>query len=598
MRRHEPNEEQTGLNPTRALLHPAWLAALGVLVLNDHVLKEIAALAPLAGKLSDFAGLVVAPVLLAALLGVRRRRGLIASAGLVGAVFAAINLSPAAAGVWDQTMATVGFPWATHTDPTDCLALVMLPATVAFFEPRMRRAWRRPRRRLAAFALAGIGTFACAASTGPGPGPTPTPTPVSASFQSRVALLNKTNELQIVQIRKLADDVNVDCERVAEAPQEYLTADAFGDPVRWELSSGQQIGLSGDLRQLGRARSEPLSSGECRAARLVVDIAPDIVVFWDGSTPSTSFVQHPEGDKEDLGGPQTVALTGDYSAADEDDVTEFGEGPCVRQRRCAGEQRRQAAAIPDGAEYNWEQQGDNRLFFEIPSRTERDRDEVPRRCRRIIEQPGLAWEPLPEVTRVVEALERGADGCHQLTLAIPSEGGDVPEPERYVVCAPWDALSPMMPRGEDYQTKITTDQVEYNASGRLEFEVEVYDATDAGQLVSRRRIDLIYGTNPSGMGVSEVNVVAKEGCGPIPAKCGQIDVPGEGRVGTEGQPLEVGEATELPSGETLHLIRALERPVRRKKEDCEDDPFIRQTMPRQPSSYFEAAIVDAPDEQQ
>ena len=86
------------LRPARALLHPLWLVSLGLLVLNDHVLKGASLLpAPLTGKLSDFAGLVVAPVLLAAVLRVKTMRGLVLAHLAVGLVFSAIQLSAAAA---------------------------------------------------------------------------------------------------------------------------------------------------------------------------------------------------------------------------------------------------------------------------------------------------------------------------------------------------------------------------------------------------------------------------------------------------------------------------------------------------------------------
>jgi hypothetical protein len=54
------------LHPARALLTPTWLLALVVLALNDHLLKG-AGLLPgaVTGKLSDLAGMLVAPVLLA-----------------------------------------------------------------------------------------------------------------------------------------------------------------------------------------------------------------------------------------------------------------------------------------------------------------------------------------------------------------------------------------------------------------------------------------------------------------------------------------------------------------------------------------------------
>jgi hypothetical protein len=49
--------------PADALLHPAALAALGVLLLNDHVLKA-AWPGALTGKVSDLAGLIFFPLLL------------------------------------------------------------------------------------------------------------------------------------------------------------------------------------------------------------------------------------------------------------------------------------------------------------------------------------------------------------------------------------------------------------------------------------------------------------------------------------------------------------------------------------------------------
>src|SRR5687768_2023818 len=115
------------LRPARALLSPTWLFALAVLAVNDHLLKG-AGLLPgvLTGKLSDFAGMLVAPALLAALLGVTSRRGLLHCHIAVGLVFALINLSPACADAWSWLMGLVGFPWTITVDPTDLLALPAL----------------------------------------------------------------------------------------------------------------------------------------------------------------------------------------------------------------------------------------------------------------------------------------------------------------------------------------------------------------------------------------------------------------------------------------------------------------------------------------
>jgi hypothetical protein len=52
-----------GPDAADALLHPVTLAALGLLLLNDHVLKA-AWPGPISGKLSDLAGLAFFPILL------------------------------------------------------------------------------------------------------------------------------------------------------------------------------------------------------------------------------------------------------------------------------------------------------------------------------------------------------------------------------------------------------------------------------------------------------------------------------------------------------------------------------------------------------
>jgi hypothetical protein len=74
-----------GLRPEHGLLTVSWIAALALLVLNDHVLKHAGVLPGwLTGKLSDFAGLYVAPALLASLLRVSTRTALAACHLAVG----------------------------------------------------------------------------------------------------------------------------------------------------------------------------------------------------------------------------------------------------------------------------------------------------------------------------------------------------------------------------------------------------------------------------------------------------------------------------------------------------------------------------------
>jgi hypothetical protein len=114
--------------PVRSpLTHPLWLFALAVLLLNDHVLKPEPALAgALTGKLSDFAGLIVAPPLVATLLGPRRPWVRTLSCVLVGAAFVAIKVSPPCARGLEQILFAIGVPSRIWVDPTDLVALPSL----------------------------------------------------------------------------------------------------------------------------------------------------------------------------------------------------------------------------------------------------------------------------------------------------------------------------------------------------------------------------------------------------------------------------------------------------------------------------------------
>ncbi|KYF51085.1 hypothetical protein BE08_09470, partial [Sorangium cellulosum] len=115
------------LRSRRSLLHPLWLGALALLVLNDHALKGSGLLPGwLTGKLSDLAGLLVAPAALAALLRVSSRRGFLGAHVATGAVFSAINLAPQAARAVEALMALTPLPWRITVDPTDLMALPAL----------------------------------------------------------------------------------------------------------------------------------------------------------------------------------------------------------------------------------------------------------------------------------------------------------------------------------------------------------------------------------------------------------------------------------------------------------------------------------------
>lgn len=116
--------------PRRALLHPAFWVALLTLLANDHVLKHAGLLPPLlTGKLSDFAGLFVAPVLLAALVRARTARAWLGCHAALGAGFALVNLWPLAATAAAHALTAMGVASRIWCDPSDLVALPALWAS-------------------------------------------------------------------------------------------------------------------------------------------------------------------------------------------------------------------------------------------------------------------------------------------------------------------------------------------------------------------------------------------------------------------------------------------------------------------------------------
>ncbi len=136
----------------RALAHPLAIAALVLLALNDHVLKQ-AWPGFVTGKLSDVAGLVVAPLLLAvplAALGVRRCD--VTAVLLTGAGFVAVKTTEAGAALASDTWTAVAGTSYIRSDPSDLLALPALLVAL-----RLHRLAGRARARLRQRAVATAG---------------------------------------------------------------------------------------------------------------------------------------------------------------------------------------------------------------------------------------------------------------------------------------------------------------------------------------------------------------------------------------------------------------------------------------------------------
>lgn len=141
-----------------------------MLWLNDHGLKGSGLLSGwVTGKLSDFAGLLMAPVVVAALLAPLSRRGFRLAHVVVGAVFTLLELSPACAGAWCSLGAALGMTWRVVSDPTDLVALPMLLVSQQVFgrvrPTSLLHAWQR----LLATLGSGVGLVGIVATSRPPP---------------------------------------------------------------------------------------------------------------------------------------------------------------------------------------------------------------------------------------------------------------------------------------------------------------------------------------------------------------------------------------------------------------------------------------------
>ena len=369
--------------PERALLHPAWLAALALLVVNDHLLKAADVLpGALTGKLSDVAGLFVAPVLLATLLRARGRAGLVACHLAVGIGFAAIQLSAVMASAWSDATALVGMRWTIWSDPTDLLALPALAASYALLVPAMRAPFASRGRRAVAFGLAGVGLLCCLA-TSPPDGPREGYMPIEAD----VYIHNSTGHDLIVRLYELRPDVALDCFEVATDPGLLLSRPLFDDANTWWMPPDTNIpawyrgstGTSGDVR-------------DCYAVYVEIDGLAPAVLFWrHGTPPIRTIPGQTTGESESAG---AVIIERDQNVLSYDPIG------------------LDSLTILEGG-----------ISVEVPSECEPQED-VDR----------VAWStPLPsDGKQLIEAWDSGPDGC--LGVSLRRVGTE--NTRRWYVCIP------------------------------------------------------------------------------------------------------------------------------------------------------------------
>lgn len=418
---------RASLSPARALLHPAWLVSLALLALNDHVLKGAGVLPSfLTGKLSDFAGLMVAPLLLALALRVRSERSWRIAHVAVGVVFAAIQLSAPLAHAWAALMQGVGFTWIITRDPTDLVALPVLLLSWAWLGAAMQRPAAYHARSSVRTAVAGAGFFACAATSEPHPEPDPEPEPEmfpeewqddesggeeweddgsgqwGPAFTAEAYLHNGTETDIIVRVRTLLDQVELDCGTIEQDPGRMLTSPLFDAAETWTVPRGANLPL-GD--EAGRG---------CNTALVEVDRLPPQIVFWRSGQLPPHQVQGGGSSPEDPG-----------------ELGVFSRGSIDLEWL--------------GAEsYRY------------------DMEEVEAECEEQPDSLRLAWsEPVPWGQWSLQELNVGYDGCHELVLR--GVGGETANwfaclPEETMVAEVGDDLDIALPAsGRGFAITVTED---------------------------------------------------------------------------------------------------------------------------------------------
>lgn len=283
----DPGAPTDGANYRRALVHPVFLGALALLVVNDHVLKGSGHLPGwLTGKLSDLAGVIVAPIVLGALTRARSEHRKRAVHAAVALAMIATELSQSTADLVASGLVALGLSGARLVaDPSDLWALVLLPVPYVILTPRATlRGVALPRVSLAVAALA------CVASPQP---------PRTTTWSTSAYLVNATTTQEDVRIAWTA--AIPDCTALAALPNgitldRVVSPDLFGAAVTFRLEPGETVPLEevdaraavgvsrGDAGRRDGGVGIPTSNA-CQLALVSADGVPDTIVFF-----STSFL--------------------------------------------------------------------------------------------------------------------------------------------------------------------------------------------------------------------------------------------------------------------------------------------------------------------
>ncbi len=543
----------------RALLTPFWCGALGLLILNDHILKA-AYPGLVTGKLSDVAGLFLVPALSSAMLPLRSMKQVKLVAACAGALFAAINLFPEVALIFDRLASHV-MPFHTTADPTDVWTLLALVPGVALITRQLDQTRPHSRVRMnTSRALVLAGALACIASGRP---PEDDRISGAAQFNGTVTILNQTNELHNITIQQLGTNFSFNCEDVARDPESILTPELFENSntqaFTVPLFSGEEIAV--DPNEWNDSWNFTTGgSSTCPAFLVQSNALPDIVVFYEGNFLRFKTYYHNIDVPQDLmADEQTIVIEADYSDVAEDEErlgwreitcpeenandwweTDVEWGQC---NELPEKEIERAARRPQGARYSWRSMNQSvPLLYQRPLIDDGMPLRVPARCRVPGPGEGLFWEDVPFIreTALLD-IEQGRDGCHTMRF-----DGDV----SWTVCAPYEALAPLL---DEPAARISLTE-QFGDSEQVDIEVTDHDSLYTITLFKGQSLSSFYDL----YWAKEV----REGCAPIAESCGEVSLPIDLRLTSQSNRLVApGESVELSFGE-FHLVRAVYTPLR------------------------------------
>ncbi len=296
----------------RAFAHPLWWSALALLLLNDHVLKTAHVLpGALTGKLSDFAGMLVAPPLLALLLGAERKAVRFVAPAAVGMLLCAIKLVPAAAHAVEQVLSAIGIRSRIWLDASDLWALCALPIGGLLCAPPQRASRSRARQLLQRGGVA-LAALACLGTSAGGS---------DKKERSDAPMLHNGTDRRLALLLTSTEGAG-GCRIYRDDRVSTLTEDAFHAAREVTLDPDEEVALADDE-----------DTTECGAASIAFDDGERKLVYWRDLDEIESFV--PADDDERLARRITVTQKNDkWSFATGDDLHAFELGETPPEPTC------------------------------------------------------------------------------------------------------------------------------------------------------------------------------------------------------------------------------------------------------------------------